>query len=94
MFELPNELVLLLSAGIGFLVTNGLKSLFPNLDISGTAAKITAAVVTCVVALANQGLALVPVEYQQIVTTVFTLIVVVLGAFGVHYSMKKMSAKG
>jgi ABC-type Na+ efflux pump permease subunit len=88
MITLPNEIVVLLAAGIGFLVTNGLKSLFPNWDISGSAAQITAAFVTVVVALANQGLALVPVQYQQVVLTVFTLIVTVLGAFGIHYSLK------
>ena len=93
MMQLPNEIVLLLSAGIGFLVTNGLKSLFPKWDISGSAAQITAALVTCFVALGNQGLALVPVEYQQVVLTIFTLIVAVLGAFGVHYSLGKFTVK-
>jgi ABC-type Na+ efflux pump permease subunit len=88
MITLPNEIVVLLAAGIGFLVTNGLKSLFPTWDISGSAAQITAAFVTVVVALANQGLALVPVQYQQVVLTVFTLIITVLGAFGIHYSFK------
>jgi len=92
--QLPNEIVLLLSAGIGYLVTNGLKGLFPKWEISGSAAQITAALVTCMVALANQGLALVPPEYQQITLTVFTLIVSVLGAFGVHYAVAKFSAKG
>lgn len=85
---LPNEIVLLLSAGIGFLVTNGLKALFPSLDISGTSAKITAALITCLVALINQGLALIPAQYHQIVLTVFTLVVSVLGAYGIHYSLK------
>ena len=88
MVTLPNEIVLLLSAGIGFLVTNGLKSLFPSWNISGTASQITAALVTCLVALGNQGLALVPAQYQQVVLTVFTLIVSVLGAYGIHYSLK------
>ncbi len=85
--ELPQEIVLLIAAGIGFLVTNGLKSLFPNWDISGAAAKITAAIVTCVIALTNQGLAFVPATYQPVVITVFTLIVAVLGAYGIHYSL-------
>ena len=86
--ELPNDLVLLLSAGIGFLVTNGLKALFPNLDISGVTAQVTAAVVTAVVVLANWGLSFIPEQYRPVVTSVFTLIVVVLSAFGIHYSLK------
>ena len=89
MITLPNEIVILISAGIGFLVTNGLKSLFPKWDISGAAAQITVALVTCVVALANQSLAFIPTQYHQIVVTVFTLLVSILGAYGVHYSLNK-----
>jgi hypothetical protein len=89
MITLPNEIVILISAGIGFLVTNGLKSLFPAWNISGVAAQITVALVTCVVALANQGLAFVPAQYQQVVVTAFTLIISILGAYGVHYSTNR-----
>jgi len=92
--NLPNEIVVLIAAGIGFLVTNGLKSLFPKWDISGAASQITAALVTCVVALGNQLLAFVPAQYQQVVVTVFALIVSVLGAFGMHYTLKQQRAKG
>lgn len=88
MVELPSELVVLISAGVAFLVTNGLKALFPSWDISGVSAKITAALVTCVVALANQGLALVPAEFQQVVVTVFALIISILGAYGIHFTIK------
>jgi predicted RND superfamily exporter protein len=86
--ELPNELVVLISAGVGFLVTNGLKALFPAWDISGVSAKITAALVTCVVALGNQALAFVPAEYQQVVVTLFALIISILGAYGIHFTLK------
>ena len=88
MITLPEELVLLIAAGVGFLVTNGLKALLPNIDISGTAAKITAALVTSVVALSNQGLALIPAQYQPIAVTLFSLVIAVLGAYGIHYSLK------
>lgn len=94
MITLPNEIVILISAGIGFLVTNGLKSLFPNWDIQGTAAQITVAIVTCVVALANQGLTFIPVQYHQVVLTAFTLIISILGAYGVHYSLNKQKSLG
>lgn len=88
MFTLPVEIVTALSAVIGFLVTNGLKALFPSWDISGVAAKVTAALVTCVVALANQALLLVPEQYRPVVLTVFTLIIAILGAYGIHFTVK------
>jgi len=91
--ELPNELVLLITAGVGFLVTNGLKALFPSLDISGVSAKLTAAAVTSVLVLINWGLSFVPVEFQQPVAAAFGLIVAVLTAYGIHYSLKSQ-AKG
>lgn len=88
MITLPNEIVVLIAAGIGFIVTNGLKSLFPKWDISGASAQVTAALVTCVVSLANMGLALIPEQYRPIAATIFTLLISVLGAFGIHYSLK------
>ena len=94
MITLPNEIVIIISTGIGFLVTNGLKSLFPNWDIQGTAAQITVALVTCVVALVNQGLTFIPAQYSQIVVTLFTLIISILGAYGVHYSLNKQKSVG
>lgn len=88
--EIPQEIVLLLFAVFGFLVTNGLKALFPAWDITGAAAKITAAIVTCIIALANMALALVPPEYKPVAVSIFTLVISVLGAYGIHYSMKAM----
>lgn len=89
MNELPVELQLLITAGIGYLVTNGLKALFPSWDISGTSAKITAALTTCVIALANQGLTFIPPAYQPVAVAVFGLLVSVLGAYGIHFSVKQ-----
>ncbi len=85
---IPQELVLVIAAGIGYLVTNGLKSLFPNANIQGTASQITAAVVTTVVALGNQLLLFVPAPYQPAVLAGFTLVLAILGAYGIHYSVK------
>lgn len=86
----PNEIQLLLAAGVGFLVTNGLKSLSQLLgkDISGWAAAITASVVTGIVAFANSLLSAVPAANQETVVILFTLLVSILGAFGAHYSLK------
>ena len=86
--ELPQEITLLLAALIGFVVTNGLKALFPAWDITGVAAKITAALVTCAIALSEQGLAMVPAEYHTVVISIFALIVSVLGAYGIHFTIK------
>lgn len=88
--ELTDAIILLLTAGIGFLVTNGLKALIPGADISGVAAKVTAALVTAFIALANFGLAFVPVQYHDAVMAVFALIVSILGAYGIHYSLKSL----
>lgn len=93
MFELPNEIVVLIAAGIGFLVTNGLKALFPGVDISGVSAKVTAAAVTAVVALANWGLSFLPVEYREPAAAAFALIIAILSAYGIHYSLKAQRAK-
>lgn len=89
---LPNEIVLLLEFGIGLLVTNGLKSLFPNVDISGSSAKVTAALVMICVTLSNQLLAFVPAQFQPVASTLFGLIVAILGAYGLHYTLKSRNS--
>ena len=86
--ELSDALVLLLTAGIGFLVTNGLKSFLPGADISGVSAKVTAGIVTAFVALVNFGLGFVPVQYHEAVMAVFAVIVSILEAYGIHYSIR------
>jgi hypothetical protein len=85
---LPDPLVLLIAAGVGFLVTNGLKALLPKADIAGTAAQITAAVVTGLVAFINQLLALIPSAYQEPTAIGLTLLISIVGAFGIHYTLK------
>lgn len=88
--ELPLELQALLAAGIGYLVTQGLKSLSNLLhaDLSGWGAAITASVVTTVIYFFTAILSAVPVAAQPSVSVGLMLIVSVLGAFGVHATFK------
>ena len=86
---LPDEIKVALSSLIGFLVTEGLKALFPNVDIAPFVKVISAAVFTALVMFADGLLALVPPEYQSVVAGVLGLIVALLGAFGIHGVFKK-----
>lgn len=86
----PPELQALIAAGIGYLVTQGLKSLSKlfHKDISGWGAVLTASVVTCVIYFFNALLSAVPENAVQIVSVGLTLLVAILSAFGVHYTFK------
>lgn len=89
---LPDALQGLIAIGIGFLVTQGLKSVFvkSGADITGTAAMITGGLVTSVIAFSNFVLSLVPAAYVDPASVVLTLIVSIFGVFGLHYSYTKM----
>lgn len=91
-FVLPSYLELLLAAGVGFLVTNGLKSF--GLDVSGYPAKITAGLVTSLVAFVNTLLQFVPEGAREPVGVIFLLIASIFSAYGIHYTQKAKSAKG
>ena len=88
--ELPLELQALVAAGVGYLVTQGLKSLSKLLkaDLSGWSAAITASVVTTVVYFFHAILSAVPVDAQPSVSILLMFIVSLLGAFGVHSAVK------
>jgi len=89
---LPDALQGLIAIGIGFLVTQGLKSVFvkSGADITGTAAMITGGLVTSVIAFSNFVLSLVPAAYVEPASVVLMLIVSIFGVFGLHYSYTKM----
>ena len=92
---LPDEIKLLLAAGMVFFVTEGLKvvgSWFGK-DLTGLAAGVAAALTGAIVVFSNGLLAQVPAEYQQIVVAVFSLIGLLLGAFGVHGVRKQFLEK-
>ena len=87
---LPTELEALLAAGIGFLVTAGLKSLSQLLgkDLSGWGAALTASIVTTVIYFFNALLSVIPPEAAPSVAIALTLIISILSAFGVHKTVK------
>ena len=90
MVEIPNELKALLAIGITVVVTEILKALSGklNVDLSGYAAQITAAIVGAILVVINAALTNVPVELAPIVNQVFVLVVVVLGSFGAYKVIK------
>ena len=90
MIEIPNELKALLAIGITVVVTEVLKALSGklNVDLSGYAAQITAAIVGAILVVINAALTNVPVELAPIINQVFVLVVVVLGSFGAYKVIK------
>ena len=93
MLELSPELQALLIAGVTFLITEGLKSLSNLLgfDLSGAGAAITAALVAVALAIVNGLLGSIPPEFHEIARVVMTLLVAILGSFGVHRQFKRKS---
>jgi F0F1-type ATP synthase assembly protein I len=89
--QLPNELQVILAAAIAFLITQGLKSISERfgLDLSGSAAVLTASAVTFVTVFANSLLAFIPPEAQPIISAIFGLLVALFGAFGLHRTLSK-----
>lgn len=87
---LPLELQALIASGIGFLVTAGLKSLSSLLgkDLSGWGAALTASIVTTTVLFFDALLSAVPAAAAPSVAIALTLLVSILGAFGVHKTVK------
>lgn len=89
--QLPLEIQAIVAAGIGFLVTAGLKSLSVLLkkDISGWASVVTGGLVTSTVYFLNAILSTVPDAAQPSVAIGLTLLVSILSAFGVAATIKK-----
>lgn len=90
--QLPPELVsLLVVIPITFLVTEGLKALSQLIgrDLSGSAAFIVAGLVAALLAFVDGLLALVPADQAPIWTAAFQLLVLLLGAAGVHRTFKR-----
>jgi hypothetical protein len=88
--DLPAELQALIAMGIGYLVTQGLKSLskLVGVDLSGWGAAIAASIVTTVIYFFNALLSAVPANAAPSVSIGLTLLVSILGAFGVHATVK------
>ena len=92
---LPVEVQALVAALVGYLVTQGLKSLSKLLgsDLGGWIAVITAAAVTTLVYFLQALLSAVPVQAQPFAVVGLSLLVSILGAFGFHYSVKLPGGK-
>ncbi len=90
MFELPSEVVVLITLGVAFLVAQGVKGLLANfgIDLSGKAAAFTAIVVGAIVIFINGFVGLFPPDAQEIVALVLQALVGILGMFGVHKTIK------
>jgi di/tricarboxylate transporter len=82
---------------VTFLITQGLKSLsnLAGKDFSGYASAIVAAVVALVVGLVQTVLLpSLPAEYLPIVETAAALLISILGAFGLHRTVKGAGRNG
>lgn len=94
--QLPSELGFLIAIGVGYFVTQGLKSVSTLIgaDLTKNAAAITASLVTSITLFINALLSAVPESAQQPVAILLALIVATLSSFGVHYTVKGFQAKG
>lgn len=87
-FPTVNLLILIL---LTFLVTQGLKALskLAGKDFSGYASAIVASVVALVVGLFNTVIVpLIPVAALPVIEPAAALLVSILSAFGIHYTVK------
>ncbi len=94
---LPDWAQLLIYAGIGWVITQGLKSLskaIPNTpDLSGVATALTGAFVTAIVVFGNALLAMIPAESQAPVAALFGLLAAILSAYGIAGTVKSFQTK-
>jgi hypothetical protein len=83
---LPNDLKLILTPFVAFLVTEGLKALGAlfHIDLSGHAATVTAAVAAALFLFADSLLALIPAQFEPFAEGLLTFLYVILSAYGIH----------
>jgi hypothetical protein len=93
--QLPNELKVILAPFIAFLVTEGLKALGAlfNVDLSGRAAAVAAAVVSAVFVFADLLLANVPPSAEPYVAGALDFLVVILSAYGIHRTFVRLGGR-
>lgn len=91
LISLPEELKALIAVFVTLAVTQALKwfSAQLNVDLSGYAAQVTAALVGSILVLINAAFTNVPAELAPIVQSLLGLAVVVLGAFGAYNLLLK-----
>lgn len=90
---IPDALVVFIAAGVTYLVTQGVKAVARvfGRDISGKAAVVAALITQCILVFGNGLLASASPQNQQLAATVFSLIVLTLGAAGIHSTVGKLS---
>jgi len=89
--ELPVELQTLIQYGLEIFVTFALTQLAKaGFDFSGYKSQLVAAFFAAVMAIAGALIGKVPADFQNILGVVLQLVVVVLGAFGVHGLYKQI----
>jgi hypothetical protein len=84
--QLPENLKLILTPFVAFLVTEGLKAvgaLF-KIDLSGYAAAVTAAVAGALFLYADSLLALIPPAFEPFANGLLAFLFVILSAYGIH----------
>ena len=88
MLALPEEIKVLLT----FLVTQGVKSLAKlfGKDINGGGAAVVAVLVGAIVFFIEGVIALFP-EHEELAEIILSLLAVVLGSFGTHYTYKNIA---
>ncbi len=93
MFELPVEMVGLITIAVAFLVAQGVKGVLAlfGKDIGGYAAAFTALVVGLVVLFIEGFVGLFPADIQEIVVVVFQALGMILGMFGIHKTYKGLA---
>lgn len=93
---LPVDLETLIQFGVALFVTQGLKSLSKLLgkDISGWTAVLTASIASSVIFFFNALLSAVPDAAEPSVAVLLTLIVTILGSFGLKDTIKGFQSAG
>ena len=93
MFELPIEIVGLISVAVAFLVAQGVKGVFAlfGKDIGGYAAAFTALVVGLLVLFIEGFVGMFPANIQDIVVVVFQALGMILGMFGIHKTYRGLA---
>ena len=83
-----------LKAALTYFTTQGIKAVLGlfGKDMAGMTAAITAVIVGTLLFFIEGAIALVPVEYADTVGAFLALLVSLLSAFGLHYSVKSVTA--
>ena len=95
MFELPIEVIGLLTIVVAFLVAQGVKGFLAlfGVDLGGKAAAFTAVAVAALVYFIQGFVGLFPPDTQQAIATALQALALVLGMFGMHKTYAGLKSK-